>query len=155
MAKVKNEIVHQPCGICGRGSDEGEGWSVIGGGFATIYKHDTCPEKVCTQLAGKVAWNRRPCGKDGKGQDDSGKWLCGIHFAAYNKRTATSARWKDERARGNANLKRAQLALDVLTELDIKGTAHHNRDGYTGNIVIDPADLFRLASIGVTLPKKE
>ena len=153
MTKVK--VHQQPCNSCGRGKDEGEGWTVASSiGFTTNYKHDTCPERVCRRTVGDT-WSRHACGRDGKEQDNRGEWLCGIHFAAYNKRQATSTRYADKHSRSQFNLDRARTALEILTELGVEGAAHYNSDGHTGNIVIDPADLFKLIGVGAKLPEKQ
>ena len=77
------------------------------------------------------------------------------------RRTENQNFWEVEREACDANNQRAKIAGDILKELGVEVSPYYaNSYGsgmgrYTGDIVIDPADLFRLIGIGFQLPEKK
>ena len=105
------------------------------------------------------SWHNRPCGKAVKGQTAEGQRLCGGHLAAYRRQVANDNARRQAEAGSSANGKWAEQALVKLAELNIRGQVHYhsalysNDSGYTGKVLVDPADLFRAMGIDVTLPE--
>ena len=155
------------CVKCTREKDEGEGWVFAKkGAFGhDSYRHEVCPEKVCKEIVTIDPGSRWPqfkvCGRDAKGQgqakDGSGLvWKCGIHLAAERRREANRVKYQTERDASTSNYDRAKLAGDILQELGVDSRVHFlNWEGrYSGDIVVDPAQLFEVLGIGVKLPDK-
>ena len=156
------------CSVCTREKDEGEGWVFVSKniyGYQDNYRHEVCPEKVCKELVtldpGARFASFKVCGRDakGQGQGKAGQglvWKCGIHLAAERRRKANDVKWKTERDASSANSDRAKLAGDILQELGVDSRAYFSwQDGRsTGDIVVDPAQLFEALGIGVKLPDK-
>ena len=150
----------EKCNRCGRPKDEGEGWNknaLYRDGSGVYFFHDTCPEKVCKEImSGGVAGRGKRCSKDGKGVNDKGEWLCGVHYGAFKRVKANDAKRRVEYERrqanyaaNDANNKRSALAAEILNELGLTATAHNS-----GDVLIEPAALFELLGIGAKLPEK-
>ena len=149
------------CHRCGRKEQEGEGWrqaTKYKDGTGIYYLHVKCPEKVCKRhITAEATWfYRKICSRDAKGQTSEGEWLCGIHLRAYNTRKNNTQKWANERDNSQHNRKRAALACDILAELGINAKVDYNSfiGMYTGNIIIDPEELFSYLGIGAKLPEK-
>ena len=103
---------------------------------------------------GERNWYRpQPCGRKIKDESDT---ICGMHRNAKNRQASKEAKWNQSSRNSDANQRRANDACDTLTfEFQISAYAHYQSgqkigdSGYTGKIVVDPADLLR-----VLLPNK-
>ena len=153
------------CKRCGRPEAQGVGWDPVKtkSGWVRGYLHHECPEKVCKKtihVAGSFH-ESNPCSKDSKGQTDGGEWFCGVHLAAYRKVQAGDLARKQRHGASDANQARAKLACDILTELGLDASVHYhsaarlNGSGFTGKVVLDPAELFKVLGIGAKLPDSE
>ena len=149
-----------PCYNCGRGSLEGEGWNnrpAYSDGSGGYYTHDACPEKVCLTHRGNLATaTHYVCSKDASFQTPGGGWLCPRHAAGWKRSQESNERGKRENANSAYNRKRAELAGEILSELGLTTTPEYDglfEHRYTGRIIVDPADLFRVMGIGASLPE--
>lgn len=88
-----------------------------------------------------------------------GKPLCRRHLSGLRTKQATDAAYKLAKDGSDANLERATQACEILKELGIEagpyyfGLGAYGDFGYTGRIIVDPADLFRALGIGSQLPE--
>ena len=146
------------CHQCGRGQEQGEGWVRSEIRWHAPYSHEVCPEKVCKESVFESATSRpHPCSRNGKEQWEDGKWYCGIHIRSKKKHVALIERINADLARGNANLNRSKVACEILQELGVDAGPHYHHSwassgsGYTGKVVVDPAELFRVLGIGFQL----
>ena len=160
---LKKYMGRAVCRNCGRPPEEGEGWEQSQNFYAGAWMHKVCPEKVCKKQVnrGDQRWaDFRACGRDGKEQNNKGEWLCGIHLAALKRVQKNDAARAEYRAQSDANKERAETVKDILQELNITVSAEYRFSlgaglgRYTGNVVIDAADLLKLAGISVTLPPR-
>ena len=62
-----------------------------------------------------------------------------------------------ERRASLDNKARAEAIIPLLNELGIEASPHYHWElaRYSGDIVIDPADVLKLRDIGLTLPEKQ
>lgn len=145
------------CYRCTRPESEGEGWSRKEHyREGVIYFHDTCPEKIClksVQVTSRGV-STKVCGRDAKEHTPEG-WLCGRHLAAYRRRQKADEKRDTRREANKQQLEPAQVAVDILKELDIEATPHFNSIEMThdGRIVMAAEDALKLAGIGARLPE--
>ena len=150
------------CGRCGRGRKEGTGWTREDHQWYGVrFWHEECPDRVCLTPVnihrGLRIAKYRPCSRDGKHQDDTGKWLCGRHMAAHRKVKENDAKRHAENNASASNRSRSDMAVDILKELGVTARPSYDtfNHRYTGDVTVDPAELFHVLGIGVRLPDKQ
>ena len=119
---------------------------------------ETCAKEV---HYGDRHWPRHyeMCGKMAKGQTDEGYWLCGVHLGAYRRRKTNLVAQQKGDAANVANSKRAAVACDLLKELGTEAVRYYaprtfvRNPGYVGQVVVNPAALFRALGMEAQLPE--
>ena len=98
-------------------------------------------------------------GPRAKGQTDEGYWLCGVHLGAYRRRKTNLVAQQKRDAANVANSKRAAVACDLLKGLGTEAVRYYaprtfvRNPGYVGQVVVNPAALFRALGMEAQLPE--
>ena len=114
--------------------------------------------EICSEPVSSVGFpGSLPCVREAKTRCDDGKLRCGRCAGNYKRRKTGGKKRERERAASESNRERAQSAALLLGQLGITASPHYHWEQarYSGNIIIDPAELLPLLGLAATLPEKQ